>query len=297
MTYTDIWNYIVMQYKKNYNAQEAVVQQEWEQYFSELFNYRRLFKEIDPHRTIHIGSGQRTIPDIIINVDGQDLFDVELKQYNMQFSAEMEHQLKSYMDLLHISVGVLVCQKIYLYVYEYEQSKLKRMEIAFTKDNPDGIKFVELFQKGCFGVDKVAKFIDSQAQFCANVEKIQSEISKDLILSLLEEHFKKQYTTNEVTIAMGNINLYVKTKSEAPIESQDDEKTITVNEQNPKKLFAEHTKHILADYDLHKKLQFSKSSPNSYIQFQTKEMSAILPNMSRKGSWGYGVKYLFMLCV
>ena len=86
MTFADIWNYIVERYEKNRSAQEVVVQQEWEQYFSELFNYRRLFGEVDAHRTIHIGSGHRTIPDIIINTDGRDLFDVELKQYNLPFN-------------------------------------------------------------------------------------------------------------------------------------------------------------------------------------------------------------------
>ena len=101
-----IWNRIVKHYKDNYSAKEEVIQKDWEQIFSDLFNYSRLFGEIDAHRNIHIGSHQRTIPDIIITSENGDLFDVELKQYNMPFSVDMENQLKSYMDLLHITVGV-----------------------------------------------------------------------------------------------------------------------------------------------------------------------------------------------
>ena len=111
-----IWNRIVKHYKDNYSAKEEVIQKDWEQIFSDLFNYSRLFGEIDAHRNIHIGSHQRTIPDIIITSENGDLFDVELKQYNLPFSVDMENQLKSYMDLLHITVGVIICQQIHLYV-------------------------------------------------------------------------------------------------------------------------------------------------------------------------------------
>ena len=31
----------------------------------------------------------------------------------------MEKQLISYMNQLHISVGLLICQKLYIYVYDY----------------------------------------------------------------------------------------------------------------------------------------------------------------------------------
>ena len=106
-----IWNRIVKHYKDYYSAKEEVLQKDWEQIFS-AFGYNSFFGEIDSHRSIHIGSHQRTIPDIIIRGDDGALFDVELKQYNLPFAIEFENQLKSYLDLLHISVGVLVCQKI-----------------------------------------------------------------------------------------------------------------------------------------------------------------------------------------
>ena len=126
-----IWNRIVEHYNANYSAKEEIIQKDWEQIFS-AFGYNSFFGEIDAHRSIHIGSHQRTIPDIIIHSDEGDLFDVELKQYNLPFVIEFENQLKSYLDLLHISVGVLVCQKIYLYVYDFSKSKLKKISISFV---------------------------------------------------------------------------------------------------------------------------------------------------------------------
>ena len=79
-----IWNRIVKHYKDYYSAKEEVLQKDWEQIFS-AFGYNSFFGEIDSHRSIHIGSHQRTIPDIIIRGDDGDLFDVELKQYNLPF--------------------------------------------------------------------------------------------------------------------------------------------------------------------------------------------------------------------
>ena len=62
-----------------------------------------------------------------------------------------------------------------------------------------------------------------------------------------------------------------------------------------KKALSQLIKEILAEYDKQGKLIFDTKAPNSYIRFQTKEMSEILPNMSKSGSWGHGFRYLFWL--
>ena len=198
-----IWNRIVKHYKDYYSAKEEVLQKDWEQIFSDLLNYSRFFGEIDSHRSIHIGSHQRTIPDIIIRGDDGDLFDVELKQYNMPFSIDFENQLKSYLDLLHISVGVLVCQKVYLYVYDFSKSKLKKMAISFVENNPDGIKFVDLMKKGGFSAEKVESFIDSKVAFKENVQKIKETVSKDFIKQLIVDYFINNYSEEEILTALG----------------------------------------------------------------------------------------------
>lgn len=199
-----IWNRIVKHYKDNYYAKEEVLQRDWEQIFSDLLNYSRFFGEIDSHRSIHIGSHQRTIPDIIIRGDNGDLFDVELKQYNLPFCIEFEDQLKSYLDLLHISVGVLICQQIYLYVYDFSKSKLKKMAISFIENNPDGIRFVNLMKKGGFSAENVESFIDSKVEFKENVKKIKETISNDFIKQLIVDYFIKNYSEEEILVALGD---------------------------------------------------------------------------------------------
>lgn len=216
MEIEQIWNYIVEKYEEDYNALESVLQTSWEQYFSELFDYSRLFGEVDAHRSKQIGSSQRAVPDIIIKVNGEDLFIVELKQYNAKFSEEMEDQLKSYMDLLHIKVGILVCQKIYVYIYDFSQSKFKRTEISFRKDDVNGIKFINLFKKANFSIESIEQFIDSEKKFKNNVNEIKTKITERTVRELLESFFIESYLKEEVECALSDILIEVKSKQQTP---------------------------------------------------------------------------------
>lgn len=153
------WNLIVQQYKDNYNQLESKIQKLWEGYCSEFFGYSRVFGEIDTQRIIHIGVGVKTIPDIILRRDNNDILDIELKKYNLRFDGSMEEQLKSYLDLLHISCAMIVCQKIYLYYYDYSKKQRGKYAISFEENNEDGIKLMELLSKGTFDEERIKDYI------------------------------------------------------------------------------------------------------------------------------------------
>lgn len=110
----------------------------------------------------------------------------------------MGNQLKSYMDLLHISVGVLVCQKIYTYIYNFAKSKFKRADIEFTENNPNGIKFVELLQKEHFSSESIEEFIDSKNNFENNVKKIQQGLTDESILAIIKTHLESIYSSEKL---------------------------------------------------------------------------------------------------
>ena len=210
MDYKEFWNYIVKQHEKNYNALEGVVQAEWENFFSEIFGYKKLFGEIDTHRNIHIGCGQRTIPDIIIKEE-HDLFDVELKQYNLPFIYDYENQLKSYMDLLHINVGLLICQKLYVYVYN--RNKFKKLEIPFEENNMDGIKLLELLSKGNFSEEKIESFIDGKNSALKHIQEIKEQIDRELLFGLLKDYFYGgEYQCEEIEKALEDFDIIIRDK-------------------------------------------------------------------------------------
>ncbi len=203
-TYIEGWNFLVAQHSEFYNQPECKIQNLWESYFSEIFGFKKIFNEIDSQRKLHIGSTDREIPDIILKKDGKDLFIVELKQYSLKKNDDFEKQLLNYMSHtdLRLSIGVLVCEKLYLYFYNHSDNKNDCLEIPFEKDNKLGIKFMELFNKSNFDVENVKNFIQSEAKNKNDISKIKKEISTELLKQLLIEHFTKTYNKTAVESAL-----------------------------------------------------------------------------------------------
>lgn len=224
----DIWNLIVKDYKENYNQPERVVQGLWENYCTTYFRYNK--NEIDAQRTIHIGSGMRTIPDIIIIQDNKDLLDIELKQYNYSFNDEMEKQLISYMDLLHLSIGVLVCKKLYLYVYDYAQKKIMRVAIDFVENNSDGIRFIELFTRQNFSQKTIETFITQKNNELAQIKEIQSEIQEgvtsEFLLDLLKDWFRADYGKEVLDKALLDFEITIRKKEQLKVVAKEKKQKI-----------------------------------------------------------------------
>mgnify|MGYP006912266260 CR=1 FL=1 len=80
---------------------------------------------------------------------------------------------------LRLSIGILVCEKLYLYLYNHSDNKNDCLEIPFEKDNELRIKFMELFNKSNFDVENVKNFIQSESKNKNDISKIKKEISTD----------------------------------------------------------------------------------------------------------------------
>lgn len=203
------WGFIVKQYHLLYKNREGDIQKEWESYCSEFFNYKRTSNEIDSFRNIHIGSTERVIPDIILKIGNKDIIDIELKQYCLSFDNKFEKQLKSYLKLLNLSVGLIVCSKIYLYWFEYKEDKVHKIEIPFVESNEDGIELMDLLCKETFSEEKVKEFIVGKK----NVREIKESIDDNLIKTLLIDYFtNKNYADDEILQALDGINISVSEK-------------------------------------------------------------------------------------
>lgn len=203
------WEFIVEQYSKLFNEQEEKVQKEWEGYCVEFLGFSKLCGEIDSQRSIRIGSSERVIPDIILRKDDSDIFDIELKQYNLSFAEAFELQLISYLNQLHLSVGLIVCSKIYLYSYDYTNNNFVRMVIPFEKDNKDGIKLIELLNRDNFNTEEIKKFILSKDRRDKNIIEIKEKIDKQLMFDLVKEHFRQYYSEDEIDDALKKVEINV----------------------------------------------------------------------------------------
>lgn len=206
------WNRIVDFHKKYFRSPESTIQSVWENVFVEILGYSRLEGEVERHRSIYLGSTERVIPDVIVKNNDNDLFVVELKQHNLPFSPAMEGQLFSYLKQLRDNIGVLVCDKLYLYNYEYakKDNEQLKIEIPFTEDNTDGIKFVEIFSKGCFTPKKVKDFVLEKNRFMINVKTISQELTLPLIMELITQKFAVKYSSEEIQTALNSIEISLK---------------------------------------------------------------------------------------
>lgn len=203
-----LWNLIVQEHKNLYSALEEKVQERWETYCSEIFGYKKLLGEIGREK-IPVGAGIKTITDITIKKNNIRLFNLELKQYSLPFNASMQQQLISYLDVLHTSVGILVCKTLHIYSYNYSANSYKKWEIPFEMDNTDGIRFIGLFHRDNFSKAAVEEFIDEKNKLEEDIKNITSSISKELITNLLVEHFSKSYSKETIDKALSSINITI----------------------------------------------------------------------------------------
>ena len=212
MNAVEKWNLIVAEVQKKLSARETEVQQLWENIFADanFFGYSRFGGEIDSQRNIHIGSYERTIPDIIIRdiANNKDLFVVELKQHNLPFDNKYKEQLFSYMRLLRLSAGVLICNKIYLYILGYDDNETS-MEIAFTNNNPNGSKFIELFSKNGYNENEVKQFIEKNKELKSHIQEIRTDLQTLSIIDVIKEHYAPKYSNEEIEIALKNLQISI----------------------------------------------------------------------------------------
>lgn len=250
------WNIIVSQFNSHKNKDETDIQRLWEKLLSEKFGYSSFDGEIIPQKKIPIGSNARAlIPDIILCKDGEDVCAIELKTEETKLTKQYENQLFSYLKQEKLRVGILICNSIYVYSYEYykNDNSQSRIEIPFEKDSLDGQKFVELLNHDTFSVDDFCGFVQKKIEFLENVRTISNSISIDLIKDLLIHYFEKKFSKDEIDEALKSLDIYVKS---------------VVNEQ--KKVINEENNKIINQYD---------NEVNNKI-----DLSSILDSLSKGGN-------------
>lgn len=217
MTLTEKWNAIVSDFQSNKSLKEEAIQNLWEEIFADaaVFGYSKRSGEIDVWRNIQIGSRERTIPDIIIrdSIRNKDLFVVELKQHNLQFNQVYKDQLFSYMRLLELKVGILICDKLYIYYRENNNTEYST-EISFTQNSANGEKFIELFSKGDFSQEKVMDFLIKTEKTKSNISQIKRDLQQLDIRKLLIEHYSEKYSAEEIELALKDFQISIATDLE-----------------------------------------------------------------------------------
>lgn len=193
MPYEAYWNEIVSEYNDNLNCKEEIVQKTWEVLFKLCFGYSK--PDIDSQRSVKMGVMTKRA-DIVVKNGGEDLFIVELKRHALH---EGQEQLFSYLNQLKVDLGVLVCDNLYVYDYDFtaKTDAYSVLEIPFAKDDSNGARFVELFSKENFDKQKIKDFINEGNAKKQAESDMKNELSSDLAARLLKDYFAKKYPTVE----------------------------------------------------------------------------------------------------
>lgn len=241
MNYIEIWNRIVEIYDRNISAEESKLQNLWETIFKEWFNYTSLNNEIDTHRSIRLGSYDRVIPDIILRKDNRDICIIELKRA-FPLTNNFRNQLFSYLKQLKLNIGILICDKIYLYYYDYSKSDFEQKEfkIDFKKDSAIGEKFVELFNKNNYSLNKVIEFINKNIKINIEYNEIKEKITPEFIVDLISKFLKNNhYNESSINKYIEQIEIIINNKNMNNLNFNPNYKYIDISQ---KEIFKDKTK-------------------------------------------------------
>ena len=298
MTSAEKWNLIVDGYKQLYTSLESKIQVEWEMYCAELLGYKKLLHEIDSQRHLSVGSGGSIIPDIILRVDQKDIFDIELKQYTLPFSETFENQLISYLNQTHLSIGMVVCNKIYLYYYEYATVTINKIEIPFEKDNSDGISLIELLSKETFSEGKIKDYVLGKLQHKKVLEEIKKQLNNEWFKAVVKEKLMEKFAEVDVDNVLCDYSFKVNQISKSPALTTMPSPIaptapVSVNTSNYDVLPLIHK--WCADKHEKGELIFLQNHSNKkYIRFTTPDLDEIIPYQNGcKSGWNNGHYYTY----
>ena len=180
--------------------------------------------------------------DVVILKDGIEQFVIEVKRPSHTIQEEDEKQLFSYMRLLKhkVNFGLYIGDTIRLYYDDTASRQFPEhvFSLRIEENNPDGIKFVELFSKESYTPKALADFCNQQKERLNEYARMQEELSRLLLDQdgqLFKDALKKNYILNGYSeewadSLLDNIVLKVSSKT----DRQDDVLTATVfHKPNP----------------------------------------------------------------
>ena len=180
------------------NASEQIFELKVIQAFEKL-GWSHFKREISVRENIQLGASGRITPDIIIKSDDTNLFVIEVKNPSADLkNPSYQNQLSSYMRMLRLNFGILIGNEIKIFVdgslVGSNQSELLE-RISFKKDNPQGLNFINLFQKETFSYENIERYIQKKIKNIKEnqtVENLKNEITKTEYSEYLKNELKNK---------------------------------------------------------------------------------------------------------
>ena len=278
------------------NTNEQLFELKVVQAFEKL-GWSEFNNEIIIRESIQLGASNRISPDLVIkSEEGENLFIVEVKRPSLEIdNSNYKGQLSSYMGIMRVDIGILIGNKIQLYIdgkFFNKNEIILIEEIEFKRDCEKGLRFVQLFDKKNYNKKNIEQIAIEQQQIeieIADFKKLKDEMVSEVLIEKIKNYLKSEFlkTYKEITIDKVFNVLELKIESKNKIiekeiikkRSKDNirhKSLATSNESNTnlkigkfvKKTFAELLKDNLLDSIEIERLQRSDYSKSTFdIQF------------------------------
>ena len=146
--------------------------------------------EIKHKPNLRIGNRKSIQPDILVAIDGEEQFVIEVKRPNHVQQAENIEQLESYMRQLKLKVGIYIGERMEIF-YDQPDSRhvVSVLQIPLLLDEKRGSRFVELFSKENFSKEAIVNFCEGRIKEMerqASLNKIKESLIADAQTQITE---------------------------------------------------------------------------------------------------------------
>ncbi len=210
MTANEKWNKIVSLYEKYSHSPEVQQQNVWESIFVEILGYSRLDGDIERYGNPSLKRTESVVPDMIIKSAQGEVCVVEFMQPNVFFQPALERKFLSAWKESNRDICIFVRDKLHVYYVGDSQLRIPlQWEISFTKNNPEGIEFIEIMSKARFDREKFKTVLLEKNRFKLTVERIIEEVTLPATVNVFKEYFEKKYTTEAVDEAFRQVSISI----------------------------------------------------------------------------------------
>src|SRR5690606_29320034 len=105
---------------------------------------------------------------------------VELKKSTAKIEEKYKDQLFSYLKLMQINIGVLICDRIHLFLYNPNKSYklIEVTSVEFIKNSAEGQMFLSNFSKPDFTKERIIEYFENELDMKSAVEKVRKELTQ-----------------------------------------------------------------------------------------------------------------------
>ena len=194
--------------------------------------------EIIVRESVQVGASNRISPDLVLkSKELGNLFIVEVKKPSFEIdNLTFKGQLSSYMGIMRVELGILIGNKIQLFLdgkFFNEEGIILIDEIEFKRDNEKGLKFVQLFSKENYNREKIEIHAQEKIQELKEIndfkklkKQLLSENYNEKIVAYLKTELLKEYNEKIIEKIFQILEVKIRDKNKiVPLENHEKRQT------------------------------------------------------------------------